>query len=202
MPAVPAPAPSVAPAPAPPQHVYHPAAPAPSHSATNHSRHHSPQPMEDQRAEPQLTETEPGPRPVLPQLDTETLQRPPMSCTPSAAPPSSDHLPFPMLTDDITPTQYALEWLAGHPDRPMQGEGLETVQVPSVRPISLNSPASSPRHHRLSSGGYTTDQPISVTFYSFYPSYFSELSPSFPLHFPYVSSLHLPKPSDCDSHPF
>ena len=78
--------------------------------------------MEDQQAELQLTETEPGPRPVLPQLDTETLQRPPMSRAPSAAPPSSDHLPFPMLTDDIAPTQYALEWLAGHPDRPMQGE--------------------------------------------------------------------------------
>ena len=28
--------------------------------------------------------------------------------------------------------------------------------------------------------------------------YFSELSPSFPLHFPYISSLHLPKPSDCE----
>ena len=66
-----------------------------------------------------------------------------------------------MLTDDIAPTQYALEWLAGHPDRPMQGEGLETVQVPSVRPLSPNSPASSLRRCRLSSGGYTTDQPIS-----------------------------------------
>ena len=117
--------------------------------------------MEDQRAEPQLTETEPGPRPVLPQLDTENLQRPPVSRAPSAAPPSSDHLPFPMLTDDIAPTQYALEWLAGHPDRPMQGEGLETVQVPSVRPLSPNSPTSSPRCRRLSSGGYTTDQPFS-----------------------------------------
>ena len=115
--------------------------------------------MEDQRAEPQLTETEPGPRPVLPQLDTETLQRPPVSRAPSAAP--SDHLPFPMLTDDIAPTQYALEWLAGHPDRPMQGEGLETVQVPSVRPLSPDSPVSAQRRRRLSSGGYTTDQPIS-----------------------------------------
>ena len=66
-----------------------------------------------------------------------------------------------MLTDDIAPTQYTLEWLAGHPDRPMQGEGLETVQVPSVRPLSPNSPASSPRRRRLSSGGYTTDQPVS-----------------------------------------
>ena len=113
--------------------------------------------MEDQRAEPQLTKTESGPRPVLPQLDTETLQRPSMLRAPSAAPPSSDHLPFLMLTDDIAPTQYALEWLTGHPDHPMQGEGLETVQVPSVRPISLNSPASSPRRRRLSSGGYTTD---------------------------------------------
>ena len=163
MPAVPAPAPPAAPAPlaapapAPPQHVHHPAAPAPSHPATAHSRHHSPQPMEDQRAEPQLAETEQGPRPVLPQLDTETLQRPPVSRASSAAPPSSDHLPFPMLTDDIAPTQYALEWLAGHPDRPMQGEGLETVQVPSVRPLSPDSPVSAQRHRRLSSGGYTTD---------------------------------------------
>ena len=117
--------------------------------------------MEDQRAEPQLAETEPGPRPVLPQLDTETLQRPPVSRASSAAPPSSDHLPFPMLTDDIAPTQYALEWLAGHPDCPMQGEGLETVQVPSVRPLSPDSPVSAQRRRRLSSGGYTTDQPIS-----------------------------------------
>ena len=117
--------------------------------------------MEDQRTEPQLTEMEPGPRPVLPQLDTEALQRPSMSRAPSAALPSSDHLPFPMLTDDIAPTQYALEWLAGHPDRPMQGEGLETVQVSSVRPLSPDSPVSAQRHHRLSSGGYTTDQPLS-----------------------------------------
>ena len=43
----------------------------------------------------------------------------------------------------------------------MQGEGLETVQVPSVRLVSPNSPASSPRRCRLSSGGYTTNQPIS-----------------------------------------
>ena len=66
-----------------------------------------------------------------------------------------------MLTDDIAPTQYALEWLAGHPDRPMQGEGLETIQVPSVHPLSLDSPVSAQRHCRLSSGGYTTDQPAS-----------------------------------------
>ena len=32
------------------------------------------------------------------------------------------------------------------------------------------------------------------------PSYFSKLSPSFPLHFPYVSPPHLPKPSDCEPH--
>ena len=65
--------------------------------------------MEDQRAEPQLAETKPGPRPVLPQLDTEVLQRPPVSRASSAALPSSDHLPVPMLTDDIAPTQYALD---------------------------------------------------------------------------------------------
>ena len=53
MPAVPAPA-TAAPAPlAPPQHVYHPAAPAPSHPTTAHSRCHSPQPMEDQRCHDQ-----------------------------------------------------------------------------------------------------------------------------------------------------
>ena len=142
-PAVPAPAPLAAPAPAPPQHVPQPpAAPAPSYSTTAHLRHHLPQPMEDQQAEPQLTETEQGSRPVLSQLDTEALQQPPVSRAPSAAPPSSDHLPFPMLTDDIAPTEYALEWLTGHPDRPMQGEGLETVQVPSVRPLSPDSPVS------------------------------------------------------------
>ena len=64
--------------------------------------------MEDQQAEPQLAETEQGLRPVLPQFDTEALQQPPVSRTPSAALPSSDHLPFPMLTDNITPTEYAL----------------------------------------------------------------------------------------------
>ena len=111
--------------------------------------------MEDQQAEPQLTETEQGPRPILPQLDTKALQRPPMLRAPSTAP--SDHLPFPMLA----PTQYALEWLAGHPDCPMQGEGLETVQVPSVCPLSPHSPVSAQRRRRLSSGGYTTDQPAS-----------------------------------------
>ena len=48
-PAVPAPAaPAPVPASAPPQHVYHPPAPAPSHPTTDHSRHHLPQPMEDQ----------------------------------------------------------------------------------------------------------------------------------------------------------
>ena len=117
--------------------------------------------MEDQRAEPQLAETEQGPRPVLPQLDTESLQRPPMSRAPSAVLPSSDHLPFPMLTDDIAPTEYALAWLARHLGHPMQGEGLETIQVPSVRPVSPNSPTSSPRCCHLSSGGYATDQPAS-----------------------------------------
>ena len=117
--------------------------------------------MEDQRAEPQLAETEQGPRPVLPLLDTKALQRPLVSHAPPAALPISDQLPFPMLTDDIAPTQYALKWLAGHPDCPMQGEGLETVQVPSVCLLSLDSPVSAQRRRRLSSGGYTIDQPAS-----------------------------------------
>ena len=34
----------------------------------------------------------------------------------------------------------------------------------------------------------------SVTLYSLYPSYFSELPPLFSLHFPYVSSPYLPEP--------
>ena len=66
-----------------------------------------------------------------------------------------------MLTNDIVPTKYTLEWLAGHLDHPMQGEGLKTVQVPSIRPLSPDSPVSAQRRRRLSSGGYTTDQPIS-----------------------------------------
>ena len=69
---------------APPQHVHHPAPvpiiPAPtvqtSHPATICPQDHSPQPMEDQRAELQHAETEQGHGPVLPQLDTRdaTLQ--------------------------------------------------------------------------------------------------------------------------------
>ena len=66
-----------------------------------------------------------------------------------------------MLTDNITPTKYAHAWLAGHLGHPMQGEGLEAVQVPSVHPVSPHSPVSSPRHCHLSSGGYTTNQPAS-----------------------------------------
>ena len=75
--------------------------------------------MENHQAELQYTEMEPGHGPVLPQLDTRdvTLQQPPMPHTPSAA--SSDHLPFPMLTNNIMPTEYALHWLAGHPGYPM-----------------------------------------------------------------------------------
>ena len=74
---------------------------------------------------------------------------------------SSDHLPFPMLTNDIVPTEHALHWLTRHLGYPMQGEGLETIQVSSVHPVSLHSPVSSPRCCCLSSGGYTTDQPAS-----------------------------------------
>ena len=66
-----------------------------------------------------------------------------------------------MLTDDITSHEYALHWLANHLGYTMQGEELESIQVPSVHPVSPNSPASSPRRRRLSSGGYTTDQPFS-----------------------------------------
>ena len=100
--------------------------------------------MEDQQAELQRTEMEPGHRPVLPQLDTRdaTLQQPSMLHPLLAALPSSDHLPFPMLTDNIAPTEYALHWLAGHPGYPMQGEGRKTIQVPSVCPLSPDSPVS------------------------------------------------------------
>ena len=43
----------------------------------------------------------------------------------------------------------------------MQEEGLKTIQVPSVCPLSPDSPVSPQRHHHLSSGGYTTNQPAS-----------------------------------------
>ena len=67
-----------------------------------------------------------------------------------------------MLTDDIASHNYALHWLADHPGYAMQGEGLESVQVPSVRPVSLDSPVSSARHHRLNSGGeWTSEPPVS-----------------------------------------
>ena len=67
-----------------------------------------------------------------------------------------------MLTDDIASHDYALHWLADHPGYTMQGEGLESVQVPSVRPVSLNSPVSSTRHcHLDSGGGWTSEPPVS-----------------------------------------
>ena len=64
-----------------------------------------------------------------------------------------------MLTDDITSHEYALHWLADHPGYTMQGQGLKSVQVPSVCPISLTSPVSSTRHRRLNSGGGWTSEP-------------------------------------------
>ena len=67
-----------------------------------------------------------------------------------------------MLTDDIASHDYALHWLADHPGYTMQGEGLESVQVPSVRPVSLDSPVSSIRRCRLNSGGgWTSEPPVS-----------------------------------------
>ena len=67
-----------------------------------------------------------------------------------------------MLTDDIASHDYALHWLANHPGYAMQGEGLESVQVPSVRPVSPTSPVSSTRRHRLDSGGgWTSGSPDS-----------------------------------------
>ena len=101
-------------------------------------------------------------RDILLRLDTRdyTLQWPAM---PHTTPPESDHLPFPMLTDDIASHKYAMHWLAGHPGYAMQGEGLKTVQVPSVHPVSLNSPISPARHHHLSSrGGWASKPPISL----------------------------------------
>ena len=106
-------------------------------------------------------QAQPVPQDVLPRLDTRdiTLQQPAMS---HPTPPESDHLPFPMLTDDITSHEYALHWLADHLGYTMQGEGLESIQVPSVHPVSLNSPVSSIRHRHLDSGGgWTSNPPIS-----------------------------------------
>ena len=67
-----------------------------------------------------------------------------------------------MLTDDIASHEYALHWLANHPGYTMQGEGLESVQVPSICPVSLHSLVSSTRCCRLDSGGgWTSKPPIS-----------------------------------------
>ena len=67
-----------------------------------------------------------------------------------------------MLTDDIASHDYALHWLADHPGYTMQGEGLESVQVPSIRPVSPDSPVSATRRRRLDSGGgWTSDPPAS-----------------------------------------
>ena len=65
-------------------------------------------------------------------------------------------------SDNIASHEYALHWLADHPGYAMQGEGLESVQVPSVCPVSLDSPVSSTRHRHLDSGGgWTSKPPIS-----------------------------------------
>ena len=80
-------------------------------------------------------------------------------CTTSS---ESDHLPFPMLTDDIASHEYALHWLTDHLGYAMQGEGLKSIQVPSVCPVSLNSPVSATRRRRLDSGGgWTSESPAS-----------------------------------------
>ena len=104
---------------------------------------------------------QPVPRSILPRVDTRdsTLQRPTML---HPTPPESDHLPFPMLTDNIASHKYTLHWLADHPGYAMQGEGLESVQVPSVCLVSPNSPVSATRRHCLNSGGgWTSKHPAS-----------------------------------------
>ena len=103
-------------------------------------------------------QAQPVPRSVLPRLNTrdDTLLQPAVLY---ATPPESDHLLFPMLTDDIASHEYALHWLTNHPGYTMQGEGLESIQVPSVCPVSPNSPVSSTRCHRLDSGGGWTSKP-------------------------------------------
>ena len=114
--------------------------------------------QESRAATPQA---QPIPKPVLPRLDIRDhpLSWPAVS---HATSPESDHLPFPMLTDDIASHEYALHQLANHPGYAMQGEGLESVQVPSVHPVSPNSPVSSTRCRRLNSGGgWTSEPPIS-----------------------------------------
>ena len=64
-----------------------------------------------------------------------------------------------MLTDDVASHEYALHWLADHPGYTMQGQGLESVQVPSVRPVSPTSLVSSTRCRHLNSGGGWTSEP-------------------------------------------
>ena len=105
--------------------------------------------MEDQRTEPSI---------ILQPLDTrdKALQR---SSMPHATSPESNHLPFPMPTDDIASHEYTLHWLAGEPGYPMQGDGSDTIQVPSIRPLSPDSPQSAQRRQCLSSGGTWTSPP-------------------------------------------
>ena len=114
--------------------------------------------QESSAATPQA---QPIPKPVLPRLDTRDhpLLRPTVL---HATSPESDHLPFPMLTDNIASHEYALHWLTDHPGYTMQGEGLKSIQVPSICPVSPNSPVSSTRCCRLNSGGgWTSEPPVS-----------------------------------------
>ena len=46
---------------------------------------------------------------------------------PHTSPAELDHLPFPMLTDNLISPEYIMHWLTGHPGYPMQGEGLKTI---------------------------------------------------------------------------
>ena len=103
-------------------------------------------------------QAQPISKPVLLRLDTRDhpLLRPAVLHATSS---ESDHLPFPMLTDDIASHEYALYWLADHPGYAMQGEGLESIQVPSVHPVSPDSPVSSTRRCCLDSGGGWTSKP-------------------------------------------
>ena len=80
----------------------------------------------------------PSPMAVDDQRPEESSQR---SASSRPSLPESDHLPFPMLTDDIATYEYAEHWLAGHPGYPVIGPVAEGPEVPARR--SLSSPNSS-----------------------------------------------------------
>ena len=73
--------------------------------------------------------------------------------SPYQSPP--DHFPHYYQGWEITSPTYALRWLAGDPNCPMDGPGQEPVTVPSAHTSSPSSISSTPKRQQLEAGRYS-----------------------------------------------